>query len=345
MRIGIVFHKNPYAPPKGIDLVRLRSIAGGLIHRAIDAEVIAPIEQEGIIDGFIPVRGLQALRESRYDLLKTSYHDSVLSVGDFDGPIVSRIVRVVDDKLPERDEPFREKLLLCQDIIAAKASAVVLNNEENAARWRRLYGNKQKVAIIGTGCPSIIPALGANPYEGQRAVMLFLGSIASDRMLNMLNAAAQLLENTADIHLVGLNKARMYGGKDNAGLDPRIKDHGEIPEPLIWDYIRRADVGIALAAGPHSFDNDISKILNYLRGGLPVLSEERIINNQLIESTGFGRVFSYDSPQDMARQALEMLRTDYSDRRDGVMSYMADAHSWDKRVESYLELFAKILGG
>jgi glycosyltransferase involved in cell wall biosynthesis len=343
MRIGIIFHKNPYAPPKGIDLVRLRNIAGGLIRRGIDAEIIAPVEHEGIIDGLIPVRRLKALREVRYDVLKTSYHDSILIVGDFDGPIVSRIVRVVDDKLPERDEPFRKKLIQCQDIIAAKASAVVLNNEENASRWRGLYGNRQEIAIIGTGCPSVIPELGANPYGNQKPAILFLGSIASERMLRMLNTAAKLLENTADIHLVGLNKVRMYGGQESIDLEPGIKDHGEIPEPLMWDYVKRAHVGIALAAGPHLFDNDISKIWNYLRGGLPVLAEERIINNVLIEKTGLGRVFRFDSPEDMALQALEMLETDYSDRRAGVMNYMAEAHSWEKRVESYLQLFARIL--
>lgn len=343
MRIGIVFHKNPYAPPKGIDLVRLRNIAGGLIQRGLEAEVIAPVDNEGRIDGFIPVRRLEALQEGHYDLIKTSYHYSVLHVRDFDGPVVSRIVRVVDEKYPERDEPFRKKLLECQDVIAAKASAVVLNNEENAARWRRLYGQRQKVAIIGTGCPFKIPTLGENPYGVEKAAILFLGSIASERMLLMLNSAAELLEATADIHLVGANKVSMYGGKGYINPHPSIRNHGEIPEPLIWDYIRHANLGIALAAGPHAFDNDISKISNYLRGGLPVLSEERIINNQLIEDTGLGREFRYDSPRSMAHQALEMLETDYSGGKDFVMALMANEHSWDRKVESYIELFRQVL--
>ena len=296
MRIGIVFHKNPYAPPKGIDLVRLRNIAGGLIQRGLEAEVIAPVDNEGRIDGFIPVRRLEALQEGHYDLIKTSYHYSVLHVRDFDGPVVSRIVRVVDEKYPERDEPFRKKLLECQDVIAAKASAVVLNNEENAARWRRLYGQRQKVAIIGTGCPFKIPTLGENPYGVEKAAILFLGSIASERMLLMLNSAAELLEATADIHLVGANKVSMYRGERLYQSAPEYKESRRDSGTSDMGLHQARKPGIALAAGPHAFDNDISKISNYLRGGLPVLSEERIINNQLIEDTGLGREFRSDRP-------------------------------------------------
>ena len=42
MRIGIVFHKDPFVPPTGIDLIRLRAIAGGLRRTGVDAEIIAP---------------------------------------------------------------------------------------------------------------------------------------------------------------------------------------------------------------------------------------------------------------------------------------------------------------
>ena len=115
MRVGIVFHKNPLAPPTGIDLVRLRAISLGFIRKGIDAEVIAPIDREGILEGIVPVRRLEALEEAgRYDIVKTCYHDSILLIERYRGPVVSRIVRVVDHELPERDEPFRERLLRCQ---------------------------------------------------------------------------------------------------------------------------------------------------------------------------------------------------------------------------------------
>ena len=89
-------------------------------------------------------------------------------------------------------------------------------------------------------------------------------------MVSMLNEAARMLSDLGRIHLVGLNKAHMYGGGKDCVLDPLIRNHGELPEDAIWDYIRHASIGLALATGTHKFDNDLSKIINYLRGGLPV---------------------------------------------------------------------------
>jgi glycosyltransferase involved in cell wall biosynthesis len=174
---------------------------------------------------------------------------------------------------------------------------------------------------------------------------LFLGSLASPRMVSMLNEAARMLSDLGRIHLVGLNKAHMYGGGEDCALDPLIKDHGELPEDAIWDYIRYAAIGLAFATGPHAFDNDVSKILNYLRGGLPVLSEEPIVNNDLIKQTGFGKIFRFGDITDMAAKARELIMDPHQRDREAVMQFMVQEHSWDKRVEVYLKLFQAILYG
>jgi len=346
VRIGIVFHKNPFAPAAGIDVVRLRALAGGLIRRGINAEIVSPVEKEGLLDGIIPVRGLSVLdRPDCYDLVKTSYHYSIELLGRYRGPVVSRIVRVVDGKLPERDEPFREKLLRCQDLIRARASAVALNNAENQERWRRLYGDHPATVLVPTGCPAKIPPVRGNPYSPDERVILFLGSLAAERMVRILNEAARRLADVARFHLVGLNKACMYGGDESCRLDPLIVDHGEIPEDRAWDYIRHADIGLALATGPHPFDNDVSKILNYLRGGLPVLSEEPILNNDLIRATGLGRTFGHGDLAGLVSAALDLLGNLPLDRKEAAQGFMIREHSWDRRVGVYADLFRRILDG
>lgn len=344
MRIGIVFHKNPFAPPTGIDLVRLRAIAGGLIRRGVAAEIISPVGKEGMIDRIIPVRGLNALGiRGRYDLVKTSYHFSLELVGEYQGPLVSRVVRVVDGRLPERDEAFRERLLKCQEIIRLRAAALVLNNRENEDRWHRLYGNAPRVALVPTGCPAHIPIARCNPYPLNEKVALFLGSIAAPRIAALLNEAARRLKDRCRIHLVGLNKACLYGSPEECTLDPLIVDHGELPENEVWDYICHAHVGLAFATGPHAFDNDVSKILNYLRGGLPVLSEEPILNNELIRQTGYGKTFSYGDANELASAAKDLLESAPLEKRSWVMNFMVTQHSWDHRVEAYIKLFREIL--
>jgi hypothetical protein len=344
LRVGIVFHKDPFAPPTGIDLVRLRAIARGLILRGVQAEIIAPVKESGTLEDVIPVYPLEVLGEpDRYELIKTCYHYSALLIDAYGGPVVSRIVRVVDDHLPERDEPFRDKLLTCQKIIRDRANVLVLNNEQNKDRWRLLYGQEPPVALIPTGCPVDLPPSLGNPYNPGERVMLFLGSVASPRMVEMINAAARALRNTCAVHLVGLNKACMYGGDTTCSLDSLVVDHGERCEQEIWDYVRYARIGLALATGPHVFDNDVSKILNYLRGGLPVLSEEPIINNDLIVETGFGRIFRHGDVEDLVSRAKEILIGSFDGQKHTVARYMANEHSWDKRVDAYVDLFHSLI--
>ncbi len=346
MRIGIVFHKDPYAPPSGIDLVRLRAIALGLIRRGIAAEVVSPVRVEGVIDGCIPVYPLDVLAEKgRYHLVKTCYHYSMELIARYDGPVVSRIVRVVDEKLPERDEPFRQRLLRCQEMIRERSAALALNNRENERRWRHIYGQRPRIVLTPTGCPSEIPLLGKRPYDPGERVMLFLGSLAAERMVVLLNRAAKRLKGRCTVHFVGLNKARMYGSEAPCPLGPLIVDHGEIPQDAVWDYIRHADIGLALATGPYPFDNDVSKILNYLRGGLPVLSEQPIVNNGLIGLTGLGKTFRYDSLSDLVKNSLEILENPLDRKRSEVMRFMAQKHSWERRIDTYTDLFTRLVGG
>jgi hypothetical protein len=344
MRVGIVFHKNPFAPPTGIDLVRLRAIAGGLIRRGLHAEIIAPVSAPGTIEDLVPVYPLDVLKDpGRYQLIKTCYHDSILLIDGYQGPVFSRIVRVVDDRLPERDEPFRAKLLKCQEIIKERASVLILNNGQNRDRWRSLYGQQPPVVLVPTGCPAVLPPPRRNPYKPGERVMLFLGSVASPRMLEMINAAARALQDTCTVHLVGLNKACMYGGDTSCSLDPLVVNDGERPEEDVWDYVRHAKIGLALATGPHEFDNDLSKILNYLRGGLHVLSEEPIINNDLIIETGLGKIFKHGDVGDLISKAKEILDISFDDQRDAVARFMANEHSWDKRVDAYVNLFRSLI--
>jgi glycosyltransferase involved in cell wall biosynthesis len=346
MRVGILFHKNPYGPAIGIDLVRIRAIAGGLRSKGIDAEIISPVLTEGTVDGDVPVRHVSVLDSpGGYDLIKTSYHDSITLLGNYQGPVVSRIVRVVDEHLPKRDDSSREKLLQCQEMINSRSSAVVLNNRENRARWREMYGGRLPVHLIPTGCPAVLPQPKGNPLSSGPPAMLFLGSLAAPRMIRILNEAAQRLNGLARIHFIGRNKAYLYGGGNDCRLDPLIADHGELAEEHVWGYIRNSQVGLALATGPYAFDNDVSKILNYLRGGLPVLSEEPIINNELIRETRFGKIFKHGDIEDFVVKATQLLSDLPVERREAVMRFMATEHSWDRRVDSYISLFEQVLKG
>ncbi len=346
MRVGFLFHKDPCRPAAGADLVRLRALALGLHGLGVEVTVVAPVPAPGRL-GILPVEPLDVLAQpGRFDVLKACYHFSLELLGDYGDPLVCRLVRVVDHQLPERDTPFRQRLLACQELARQRAWGIVCNNRLNTQRWRAFHGTRQRTAVIPTGCPEALPPPGPDPYAPGPPPVLFLGSVAAPRMAEMLSEAAELLGDAARIHLVGVNKTGLYGGARQ--LSPRIEWHGELPEEYVWDYLRWARLGLALAAGPDPFDNDLSKILDYLRAGLPVLGEERLANAGLFLRRGFGTTFRYGDVHHLTTQVRRMLtpswETALNTRRTTTMAWMVRGHSWRRRAVALARFLQRIIG-
>ena len=344
MRLGIVFHKNPLAPPVRIDLIRLRAISLELTVRGATVEIIAPVEKSGRLADAVPVRPLGVLQEpSRYDLVKTCYHPSIELIGNYKGPVVSRLVRVVDEKWPARDEADRPALLRRQEMVFRRARGLILNNKANADRWQAIYGPKPPIYLIPNGCPPHLPALGEKPYATNRPVVLFLGSLAAPRMADLINELAERIHPLAAVHFIGRNVIHLYGGGREDNLSPLVVRHGEIGEPELWNYIAHANAGLALAASPQFFDNDLSKILYYLRAGLPVLSEERVLNNDLIRQTGYGRIFKFGNIEDLTANLWQLLEHPPAELGKRAVGLAAGRHSWKNRGMLFYKMAVGII--
>ncbi len=235
MRVALLFPQDPRGRPPGIDLVRLGALAGGLRSRGVAAEIVAPVARAGRFFG-VPLRPLAALGAAPgYDLVKACYHQAVFLAGDYRGPLVARLVRVVDGRHPARDRGRRAELRAAQEAIRRRAQAVAFNNPENLDRWQRLYGSSPPGVLAPTGCPERLPPRGPDPFGGHPAVV-YAGSLASPRQVDQLNRLAAALAGRARIHLVGRNKSGLYGRLRR--LSPLVADHGEKPSRAVWDYLR-----------------------------------------------------------------------------------------------------------
>ena len=344
MRVGLLFHKDPTGPPVGIDLIRLRALCAGLDGHNTSVEVVAPVRRETRLPAGTRVVPLEALDEpGRYDVLKACYHFSLPLLGRYDGPLVCRLVRVVDERLPLRDRDRRPDLLACQAMARERAIGMVFNNEENAQRWVTRYGRGQRIVLLPSGCPAELPQPGPSPFQGDLPVLLFLGSLAAPGMTGMLNDLAERLNGRMAVHFVGRDKSPNYGGPGQP-LSPLVVRRGEVPEPAVWDLIRHARVGLALCVGPDLFDNDLSKIVSYLRAGLPVLCEEGVLNAGMAVAAGMGLRFRRGDAGDAADKALALLPGPAPGRRAAAMDLMVRGHSWDVRAEA-LERFLAAAAG
>ncbi len=344
MRVGLVFHHDPRLRPPGIDVERLTYLAAGLADGGAEVDILAPIAAPARLPGPygqpLSLRPLSAIREGRYQILKTCYHPGIDLVEGFDGPLVCRLVRVVDRQVPARDEPRRERLLEWQRKIHRRATALAFNNPQNQERWQRNHGPGRPSVLTPTGCPEDIPPRGPDPYGRDLPAVLFLGSLAGGRMVDMLNRAAEALSGLAEVHLVGLNKSRLYG--EPVPLSSRVIDHGTRTGPALWDFMAWAAFGISLAAGPDEFDNDSSKVVYYLRAGLPVLCEEPVLQRGMVAEMGMGHSFAHGDVDGMLARSHALLAEGVADRGQ-AMARMAREHSWKRRAETYLQLFNSLV--
>lgn len=342
LRIAFLFHKDPLGPAVGIDFVRLGALSAELTRLGAHVEIVAPVAPGGNRLGSVPVVPLTALTDrGRYDIIKACYHFALEHLDGYQGPLVCRLVRVVDEYAPARDDSMRGRLLVCQQTARTRASGLIFNNQENADRWHRHYGTDQPVVLVPTGCPEHLPPAEPSPYTDARPALLFLGSVVSPRMVRMLNAAAAHVGHRATVHVVGRDKTALYGGVSEPWA-PQIIHHGEVSERETWRFVRAAAAGLALTVGPDRFDNDLSKITAYLRGGLPVVAESGVLNAEVPVRYGLGCVVPDDAPTAMAAAALSFRVTDA--HRLAVMTRMATEHSWRQRALVLHDFLRRVAG-
>jgi glycosyltransferase involved in cell wall biosynthesis len=322
--------------------VRLLALASGLRAAGVAADILAPVPRSARLEG-VPVLPLLALRgRPAYDLVKTCYHQAIFRAEGFQGPLVARLVRVVDERRPIRDRAQRAGLLQAQRAVSERAQAVAFNNRENLARWQRLYGESLPCVLTPTGCPGRLPPLGPNPFAQGRPAVVYAGSLASPRQVKTLGRVARALEGKAQVHLLGRNKSGLYGRR--VELSPLVIDHGEKTPREVWSYLRWASAGLALAVGPEPFDNDSSKALHYMRAGLPLVCEAPILQGPLAVELGLGRVCPYGDADGLAQTLNGLLRDPPGPgRRRAARAYMARRHGWGNTVRTYIELFTRLL--
>ena len=153
-------------------------------------------------------------------------HDQIRSIDIVpDHPtLIVRMCRVVDEEKPRRDSALRAEILRQQERIAASAAMVAVNDELNARRWRRFYGDRQEVLLVPGASPERIPKPHTNPFHPGHRIVLFCGSLTSPRFPGVINSVAKALgqiDPSIEVHVIGRNRLHLYGGNPEP-LDRRV---------------------------------------------------------------------------------------------------------------------------
>jgi len=279
---------------------------------------------------------------SRYHVIKTLFHQgfrTLLEEGVEDHPyIICKLGSVVGRGDDTPGVHFfgeeRRSLYETQQKIHRRARYVTILTEASRSLWHQEFADGPPLLLVPTGVDRTIPPPAQNPYPASsERVAVYIGNIyaSTQREVNLLwqerlnTLGALLRKRRIRLFFVG-------PGRTDRLDDGTVTAVGSIPYDAIWNYHYFAHVGLALAQGPIQH-NESSKIYQYLRAGLPAVSEDPIPNNYLIEQSGCGLVSPYGDPETLAAmiEAAAHQRWD----TDRAVRYMLEHHTWDKRSDVY----------
>ncbi|MGE4618804.1 MAG: glycosyltransferase [Planctomycetota bacterium] len=333
--IALVYAKSASRQLAGMDLIRWTQMGTHL--QALGHEVHLVTNRPDGVESLagLPVIDSQQADWDGYYAIKGSYQHSVPLLPDHPRLIV-RMCRVALPDEPDRDLSRRDAILDHQAWIADHARFVAVNDSLNAERWKNFYGERQQVLIVPTGCPSSIPESNQNPFPSESKIVLFCGSVTAIRMVPFLN---QVARNLADrdanfqVHILGRNRLHLYSDSPPQ-FDPQVIHlHEAVSQEVAWQYLRHADVGVAISPSENQFESELSKIYYYLRAGLPTVCETSALNGNLVTETGHGYVVDHDDPEQFAAAILRAA--EFPNQHQPTMEQMAKEHSWKNRASTY----------
>jgi glycosyltransferase involved in cell wall biosynthesis len=289
---------------------------------------------------------------SRYDVVKTLFHRGFETLEAYGGSghpfIISKLGSVVGPR--DMDGIYfygaaRERLYSTQVKIQRTSKYVTLLSPAAQALWTACYGSSDNTLLVPGGVDQDIPAPATDPYpEDGKVRVLFAGNVYSRDAQPEANAILIDKLNRLGRHLSGRG-AQLFviGVGDFGALDRELVTYqGAIEYDRSWDYFHHADVGVVVAAGAFTHNNESTKIYHYLRAGLPVVSEAGFPNDHVVVESGLGCVVDSGDMELMAQAVVEAARREWN--RERSIRYILEHHTWEKRVEEYGELFRRHFG-
>lgn len=218
--------------------------------------------------------------------------------------------------------------------IAERHTAIILAEDSYA----RLFSRPHPVVPNSTRVPPAVP-----PADGRRVV--YLGSVTASRGADMLIQTARLLHGHAQVHVYG---------PAHEGFDQRLRDadaagqltwHGFTPNDIAMQAIEGAALGLSFVRDePNYRHSRLTKLMEYLAHGVPLVSTPLPVPEQLVADSGGGVLVGFDDPEGAARTIRDLL--DDAPRRAGMAAaghrYVLEHHNWDRDAVDFVAFVREV---
>ncbi|MGD2071781.1 MAG: glycosyltransferase [Gemmatimonadota bacterium] len=335
--------------PRDMAIIRWFRISEALARLGHRVDVAAPglpwLPRRGLkgVEGVgrVPVR---SVRWDRYDVVKTLFHKGFRTLERYGGGEHPFVIAKLGSVVAAEDRPgiyfygeAREALYRTQARIHRTARYVTVLSEPAGALLEEAHGPRDGVLLVPGAAERDIPPPGPDPYPGRGPRAVFAGNFYAPTSLSQPEAHRTL---TDKLNRVGRAlRARgirtfVVGPGEATSLDPdAVTWLGSVPYRASWDYLRHADAGLVVSAGPFQHNNESTKIYHYLRAGLPVVCEGGFPNDGVVRESGLGFVVPSERMDELAERVVQAVERSWD--REAAVRYVLRHHTWDRRAEVY----------
>lgn len=215
--------------------------------------------------------------------------------------------------------------------------------------------DRKRVTVIPNGVsPSDFAFTPLPVRDGRVPILLYVGTLADWQGLDIIvKALPKILESQpVKLHIVGRGRSRQRKALAKQirklGLEEHVVVQPAVPHHEIPSLIAGADICVApLALNDRNVTQGACpiKILEYMAAGRPLLASNMPIVRELVREDVDGLLFSPNDPEDLARQAVQLLKNMELSQRlaESAAAHVREKFTWHESQKKLGKVVEKLL--
>lgn len=215
--------------------------------------------------------------------------------------------------------------------------------------------DRKRVTVIPNGVsPSDFAFTPLPVRDGRVPILLYVGTLADWQGLDIvIKALPKILESQpVKLHIVGRGRSRQRKALAKQirklGLEEHVVVQPAVPHHEIPSLIAGADICVApLALNDRNVTQGACpiKILEYMAAGRPLLASNMPIVRELVREDVDGLLFSPNDPEDLARQAVQLLKDMELSQRlaESAAAHVREKFTWHESQKKFGKVVEKLL--
>lgn len=175
-------------------------------------------------------------------------------------------------------------------------------------------------------------------------VSIYVGGLTRNRGIEEMVEAVHYIKSDTKLVLVGSFDDPNLERKIKEKADKRVEFVGQIPYEKVFQYLKKADIGLVLL---HPIPNFVTmwernnKIFEYMASGLPIVASNFPGWEKMIEEEGYGITVDPLNPKNIARGIEELIKNPEKRRKMGQKGRkdFLEKYNWKREKEKLLKIY------